>query len=207
MTVSFIVTDDQGQSSVPASTIVTVLGLPVAAAPLVVTAPVAAGTAGGAVTVSPVVAITDIDSTQLASATVTTSGGSLSYGTLPSGVTATPSGNSVTFTGAASVSVYQQLLQLVTLTSASPAIATVSFSVTDDQGQSSVPASTIVTVVGLPVAAAPLIVAAQRRRARRVVRSRSAPPCRSPISIPPSCVGDRQRVGRIVELWDAAQWS
>ncbi|WP_407661978.1 beta strand repeat-containing protein, partial [Mycolicibacterium chlorophenolicum] len=160
VTVSFIVTDDQGQSSVPASTIVTVLGLPVAAAPLVVTAPVAAGTAGGAVTVSPVVAITDIDSTQLASATVTTSGGSLSYGTLPSGVTATPSGNSVTFTGAASVSVYQQLLQLVTLTSASPAIATVSFSVTDDQGQSSVPASTIVTVVGLPVAAAPLIVAA-----------------------------------------------
>ncbi|WP_131722043.1 hypothetical protein, partial [Mycolicibacterium obuense] len=65
VTVSFTVVDDQGKSSVPATTAVTVLGVAVAVAPVVVTAPTAAGTAGAAVTVSPVVVITDIDSTQL----------------------------------------------------------------------------------------------------------------------------------------------
>ena len=72
-------------------------------APLVVVTPVAAGTSGSAVTVSPVVVITDIDSTQLSSATVSASGGSVSYGTVPRGVTATAGAGWVTFTGAASV--------------------------------------------------------------------------------------------------------
>ncbi|MCG7593214.1 Ig-like domain-containing protein [Mycobacterium sp. PSTR-4-N] len=159
VTVSFTVVDDQGKTSVPATSVVTVVGLPVAAAPLVVVSPVAAGTTGRPVTVSPVVVITDIDSTELASATVTATGGTLTYGTLPDGVTATPgAGSSVTFTGAASVAAYQQLLQSVTLTSGSTGIVTVTFTVTDDQGKTSVPATSIVTVLGLPVAAAPLVV-------------------------------------------------
>ncbi|WP_234714285.1 beta strand repeat-containing protein [Mycolicibacterium chlorophenolicum] len=160
-TVAFTVTDDQGQSSVPASTAVTVLGVPAAIAPLVVTTPTASGTTNSAVTVSPVVLITDVDSTQLASATVSVDGsGVLGYGTLPSGVTATPDANSVTFTGAASVAAYQQLLQSITLTSSSTGINTVTFTVTDDQGQASVPATTAVTVLGVPVALAPLVVTA-----------------------------------------------
>ncbi|WP_218002894.1 hypothetical protein, partial [Mycolicibacterium chlorophenolicum] len=154
-TVTFTVTDDQGESSVPATTAVTVLGVPVAVAPLVVTAPTAAGSTGGAITVSPVVVITDVDSTQLASATVTLDGaGVLGYGTLPSGVIATAGAGSVTFAGAASVAAYEQLLQSVTLTSSSAGIATVTFTVTDDQGQTSVPATTAVTVLGVPVAIA-----------------------------------------------------
>ncbi|WP_133414969.1 beta strand repeat-containing protein [Mycolicibacterium obuense] len=160
VTVSFTVVDDQGKASVPATTAVTVLGVPVAIAPVVVTAPIAAGTTGSAVTVSPVVVITDIDSTQLASATVTASDGTLNYGTLPSGVTATPGTNSVTFTGAASVAAYEQLLQSTTLTSGSAGIVTVSFAVVDDQGKSSVPATTAVTVLGVPVAVAPVVVSA-----------------------------------------------
>ncbi|MEW5813470.1 MAG: hypothetical protein AB1925_28935, partial [Actinomycetota bacterium] len=159
-TVTFTVTDDQGKASVPVSTVVTVLGLPVASAPLVVVAPVAGGTTGGAVTVSPVVVITDIDSTQLGSATVTASAGSLSYGTLPPGVTATSGAGSVTFTGAASVAAYQQLLQSITLSSSSIGIVTVSFTIIDDQGKTSVPVTTVVTVLGVPVAVAPIVVTA-----------------------------------------------
>ncbi|WP_131705459.1 beta strand repeat-containing protein [Mycolicibacterium obuense] len=160
VTVTFTVVDDQGKSSVPATTAVTVLGVPVATAPVVVTAPTAAGTTGSAVTVSPVVLVTDIDSTQLASATVTTSGGTLNYGALPSGVSATPGANSVTFTGAASVAAYQQLLQSITLTDGSAGIVTVSFTVVDDHGKSSVPTTTAVTVLGVPVAIAPVVVSA-----------------------------------------------
>ncbi|WP_162938373.1 Ig-like domain-containing protein [Mycobacterium kyogaense] len=160
VTVTFTVVDDQGKSSVPATTAVTVLGVPVAVAPVVVAAPIASGTSGTAITVSPVVVITDVDSTQLASATVTTSGGTLNYGTLPSGVTATPGTNSVTFTGAASLAAYQELLQSITLTSGSAGIVTVTFTVVDDQGKSSVPATTAVTVLGVPVAVAPVVVAA-----------------------------------------------
>ncbi|MEW5811272.1 MAG: hypothetical protein AB1925_17670, partial [Actinomycetota bacterium] len=159
-TVTFTITDDQGKASVPVTTVVTVLGLPVASAPLVVVAPVAGGTVGGAVTVSPVVVITDVDSTQLGSATVSTSGGTLSYGALPSGLVATPGAGSVTFTGAASVAAYQELLQSVTLTSASAGIETVTFTITDDQGKTSVPVSTVVTVLGVPVAIAPIVVTA-----------------------------------------------
>ncbi|KKO60576.1 hypothetical protein, partial [Mycolicibacterium obuense] len=161
VTVSFTVVDDQGKSSVPATTAVTVLGVAVAVAPVVVTAPTAAGTAGAAVTVSPVVVITDIDSTQLGLATVTaTGGGTIGYGTLPSGVTATPGTNSVTFTGAASLVAYQELLQSITLTSGSAGIVSVSFTVVDDQGKSSVPATTAVTLLGVPVAIAPVVVTA-----------------------------------------------
>ncbi|KKE98141.2 beta strand repeat-containing protein, partial [Mycolicibacterium obuense] len=158
VTVTFAVVDDQGEASVPASSVVTVLGVPVAVPPLVVVSPVAAGTAGSAVTVSPIVSITDVDSTQLGSATVAASGGTIGYGTLPSGVTATPGAGSVTFTGAASVAAYQQLLQSITLTSGGAAIVTVTFTVVDDQGEASVPASSVVTVLGVPVAVPPLVV-------------------------------------------------
>ncbi|MBX7448074.1 hypothetical protein GR927_08725 [Mycolicibacterium sp. 3033] len=159
-TVTFTLTDDQSESSVPVSTLVTILGAPVAVPPLIVTAPASVGATGSAVTVSPVVVITDVDSTQLGSATVSASGGTLNYGTLPSGVVATPGAGSVTFTGAASVAAYQQLLQSITLTSNTTGIVTVTFTVTDDQGKASVPATSIVTVLGLPVAAAPLVVVA-----------------------------------------------
>ncbi|KKO60897.1 hypothetical protein WN67_31325, partial [Mycolicibacterium obuense] len=159
VTVTFTVVDDQGEASVPASSVVTVLGVPVAVPPLVVVSPVAAGTAGSAVTVSPIVSITDVDSTQLGSATVAASGGTIGYGTLPSGVTATPSTNSVTFTGAASVAAYQELLQSITLTSGTGMVA-VTFTVVDDQGKASVPASSVVTVLGVPVAVAPIVVTA-----------------------------------------------
>ncbi len=119
--------------------------MPVAVAPLVVTAPAAAGTTGSAVTVSPAVVITDIDSAELGSATVTVVGGDaddvLGYGSLPPNVIATPGAGSVTFTGAASVAEYQQLLQSVTLTSSGTGIKTVTFTVVDDQGGSSVPAA------------------------------------------------------------------
>ncbi len=102
-------------------------------------------------TVSPVVVITDIDSSELNSATVEitdpATGDVLGYGTLPPNVIATPGAGSVTFTGAASVAEYQQLLQSVTLTSSSTGIKTVMFTVVDDQGESSVPAGTVVTVL------------------------------------------------------------
>ena len=109
-------------------------------------------------TVSPIVSITDVDSTQLGSATVAASGGTIGYGTLPSGVTATQGAGSVTFTGSASLAAYQELLQSITLTSGSAGIVTVSFTVVDDQGKASVPASSVVTVLGVPVAVAPVVI-------------------------------------------------
>ncbi len=75
-------------------------------------------------------------------------GDELGYGTLPPNVIATPGTGSVTFTGAASVAEYQQLLQSVTFTSSGTGIKTVTFTVVDDQGESSVPAGTVVTVAG-----------------------------------------------------------
>ncbi len=59
----------------------------------------------------------------------------LGYGTLPPNVIATPGAGSVTFTGAASVAEYQQLLQSVTLTSSGTGIKTVMFTVVDDSGR------------------------------------------------------------------------
>ncbi|OAN42151.1 hypothetical protein A4X20_00005, partial [Mycolicibacterium iranicum] len=160
--VSFTVTDDEGLDSVPVATVVTMLGLPIEVPPLVVTTPIAAGTAGSVITVSPVVVITDFDSEQLSSATVTISnasgGDTLAHGTLPPGVTATVADGSVTFTGLASVSAYQQLLASVTMSSPTAAIKTVSFTVTDNQGLESASAATVVTVLGLPVEVPPLVV-------------------------------------------------
>ncbi len=158
----FTVTDSQDNSSVPVATIVTVLGLPVAVAPLVVTAPVAAGTTGTQLTVSPVVLITDLDSTQLSSATVTindpAAGQVLGYGTLPAGITAVAGAGSVTFTGTASLADYRQLLSSVTFTSPTAALTSILFTVKDIDDNESLPSATIVTVLGLPAVVAPLVV-------------------------------------------------
>ncbi|WP_137148530.1 hypothetical protein [Mycolicibacterium sp. CR10] len=157
----FTVTDPTGRESAPASTVITLLAVPAVVAPLVVTAPVAAGTAGSAVTVSPVVAITDLDSTQLSSATVTigdpAAGQLLGYGSLPAGVTALEDAGSVTFTGAASLAAYRQLLGSVTFTSPDAALTSILFTVTDSSGGESAPASTVVTVLGIPAAVAPVV--------------------------------------------------
>ena len=63
-TVSFTVTDAEGNESVlPAAVTVTTVAAPqVLVAPVVLAAPVAVSIAGDAVTVSPVVVITDVDS-------------------------------------------------------------------------------------------------------------------------------------------------
>ncbi|MGE2836950.1 beta strand repeat-containing protein [Mycobacterium sp. SMC-4] len=164
--VSFTVTDAQGNvSSVPAATIVTVVGLPTEVPPLVVVTPVATGSAGSPIVVSPIVVITDLDSSQLRSATVrikdAVEGDLLGYGGLPTGVTATYADGVLTFSGVASVSEYRALLQSVTFTSESAGLKAISFAVTDAQGNTSaVPAGTVVTVVGLSTEVAPLVVVA-----------------------------------------------
>ncbi|MGQ9406831.1 beta strand repeat-containing protein [Mycolicibacterium gilvum] len=161
--VSFSVTDVDGNPSVvPAGTVVTVVGLPVEVPPLVVVTPVATGVAGQPITISPIVIITDVDS-DIESATVTITdaadGDVLSWGEVPDGFDVTTGAGTVTFSGAASAAIYQQLLESVTLTSASAGLKSVSFAVTDVDGNPSVvPAGTVVTVVGLPVEVPPLIV-------------------------------------------------
>ncbi len=144
----------------------TVVGVPGASlAPVVVATPVAAGTTDSAITISPVVVITDLDSDDLGSATVTLNdagaGDSFGWGTLPTDVSASVVGGVLTFTGAATAAEYQQLLQSVTLTSAEAGIKTVTFAVVDADGNESlVPAISVVTVVGVPGASlAPVVVA------------------------------------------------
>ncbi|GAA1185944.1 hypothetical protein GCM10009645_15250 [Mycolicibacterium poriferae] len=166
--VSFAVVDATGTSNaLPASTMVTVVGLPAATvAPIVVATPVAGGTTGSAILVSPVVVITDLDSDMLSSATVAVdhAGDVLGYdaGLLPGSVSAGFSGGVLTFTGTASVAEYQQLLASITLTSDTPGVKTVSFAVADSSGVvSTLPALTLVTVVGLPATQiAPVVVPA-----------------------------------------------
>ncbi|ADT97764.1 hypothetical protein Mspyr1_10790 [Mycolicibacterium gilvum Spyr1] len=131
-------------------------------APVVVVTPVGAGIAGEPITVSPIVVITDLDSEELTSATVTLDdpgpGQILEYGSLPSGVTANYSNGVLTFTGAATLAAYQDLLASVTLTTPTAAIKTVSFRVVDDQNKTSLPTIAVITVVGLPVEVPPLVV-------------------------------------------------
>ncbi|WP_264062766.1 hypothetical protein [Mycolicibacterium hippocampi] len=111
------------------------------------------------------VVITDLDSDDLGSATVTLNdagaGDSFGWGTLPTDVSASVSGGVLTFTGTATAAEYQQLLQSVTLTSADAGIKTVTFAVVDADGNPSVvPAISVVTVVGVPGASlAPVVVA------------------------------------------------
>ncbi|WP_024449511.1 Ig-like domain-containing protein, partial [Mycolicibacterium iranicum] len=162
-TVSFRVVDDQENESLPAVTVVTVVGLPVELPPLVIVSPVAAGAAGSPITISPIVVITDLDSQEIHSATVTlddpSPGDVLAWGTVPSGIEVTTGHGSVTFTGSATVDEYEQLLQSVTLTSTTAALKSVSFTVVDSDGnQNTVPANTIVTVIGLPVEIPPLLI-------------------------------------------------
>ncbi|MCZ0732565.1 hypothetical protein, partial [Mycolicibacterium iranicum] len=164
-TVSFTATDEDGNTNaVPAFTVVTVVGLgPVEVSPILVVAPAAAGLAGQPVTVSPIVVLTDPDS-DIESVVVTVDGdGVLGWGALPGGLDADDSvAGQVTFSGAATAAAYQDLLQSLTLTSASTGVSTVSFTVTDVDGNSNVlPAATAVTVVGLgPVEVSPVVIVA-----------------------------------------------
>ena len=166
-TVSFVVTDESGsESALPAATLVTVVGVPgTEVAPVVVATPVAAGTTGSPVVVSPIVVVTDLDSESLSSATVSVddAGDVLGYdaGLLPGTVSAGFVGGVLSFTGSASVAEYEQLLASVTLTSNTAGVKTVSFALVDGQGNASVvPAATLVTVVGAPgTEVAPVVVA------------------------------------------------
>ena len=127
-----------------------------------VVAPAAAGLSGQPITVSPIVVLTDPDS-QIESVVVTVDGGGVLGWTLSGGIDADDSvAGQVTFSGAATAAVYQQVLQSLTLTSASTGVSTVSFTVTDFDGNSNVlPAATAVTVVGLgPVEVSPILVVA-----------------------------------------------
>lgn len=166
-TVSFSVNDFEGAPSpVEAATLVTVVELTAEVPPLVVVAPVAAGLTDSPIVVSPIVVLTDPDSTRLKSATVTVSEPRASdvlgfTASLPTGVDVSYAAGSITFSGGATVAAYRELLQSVTLTSTTGAVKTVSFSVTDDEDNVSViPAATLVTVVGLPggLSIAPVVV-------------------------------------------------
>ena len=171
-TVSFAVADSSGvASTLPALTLVTVLGLPATQiAPVVVPAPAAAGTTGSPVVVSPVIVITDVDSTELSSATIAlgadaAAGGDVlgfDAGLVPQNVAANFANGVLTFTGVASIAEYQQLLASVSITAASAGVKTVSFGVVDASGiTSALPAATLVTVLGLPTTqVAPVVVAA-----------------------------------------------
>ncbi|MCV7266189.1 hypothetical protein H7J82_24630, partial [Mycolicibacterium poriferae] len=170
-TVSFVVADELGNESVlPAATLVTVVGVPgTEVAPVVVATPVAAGTTGSPIVVSPVVAITDLDSSELLSATVSldedavAAGDSLNYAPelLPQSVEADFVDGVLTFTGLASVAEYQQLLSSVTISTTSAGVKTVSFAVTDSTATASaIPAATLVTVLATPTTdVSPVVVA------------------------------------------------
>ncbi|MDZ5087252.1 hypothetical protein OHX15_17825, partial [Mycolicibacterium parafortuitum] len=160
-TVSFAVTDDAGSESIlPAATLVTVVGAPsTEVAPVVVASPVAAGTTSSPVVVSPVVMVTDLDSSELLSATVSldqdavAAGDSLNYAAelLPESIEANFVDGVLTFTGLASVTAYQQLLSSVTISTASAGVKTVSFAVTDSTDTASaIPTTTLVTVLAAP---------------------------------------------------------
>ncbi|MEZ0342033.1 hypothetical protein ACAG25_18870 [Mycobacterium sp. pV006] len=165
--ISFAVTDEEGHpSSLPAGTLVTVVGVSAELPPLVLVSPVAAGRAGSPITVSPILLLTDVDSEQLQTATVKITdpadGDVLSYtGDLPTGVRVGYSAGALTFDGPASLADYQRMLAAVTLSTADAGVKTVTFSVTDVEGNTSkVPAVTLVTVIGLPdVSMPPVIVA------------------------------------------------
>ena len=101
--------------------------------------------------------ITDTDSVNLTSATITLTnpyaGDVLSVGTLPSGITATLFGNVVTLTGSASLANYQTAIQAVTYSSSSEAPYTgasrvVSVVVNDGIGNSNT-ATTTITVTAV----------------------------------------------------------
>jgi hypothetical protein len=165
--VSFTVTDDQGNVSAAAGTAVTVIGVPTAATPLVVTSLVnVAYTAGSSsVAVDPGVIVLDVDSTTMNGATVAIAdpdiGDTLTWGSLPTGITADYDNGVLTFSGAASIDDYQQLLRTVRFSTDPSALATIKsieFQVTDDSNRVSTPASVTVTVVSLPITATPAIV-------------------------------------------------
>ncbi len=165
----FTVTDSSGRESAPASTVVTVLGIPAAVAPVVATSLVNVSyTAGNsAVTVDSGLRLLDVDSTNMSGAVVSIVGGPVAGETLgftaPGGIGGTyVAGTGVlTFTGTASLADYQQALRSVTFSSNSSATAsirTISFVVTDAGGNASLPGLVGVTILNVPASVPPLVV-------------------------------------------------
>ncbi|WP_407661917.1 beta strand repeat-containing protein, partial [Mycolicibacterium chlorophenolicum] len=167
-TVSFTVSDSQGSASLPGTVTVTVLAAPINVAPLVATLVGPVYTAGNtAVSVNPLVTVTDLDSTNMTSATVAitgnfTAGDTLAF-TATAGITGAYNSSTgiLTLSGTATTAQYQQVLQSVTFATsgtASAAIKTITYTVTDAQGATSPSATTTVTVLAntAPVVTAPL---------------------------------------------------
>ncbi|MDD2932603.1 MAG: Calx-beta domain-containing protein [Methylotenera sp.] len=110
------------------------------------------------------IAITDVDSTSLASATITLTnaqaGDVLTVGLLPAGISSSVAGNVVTLSGAASLADYQTAIRAVTFSSSSENPSTtprvISVVVNDGQSNSNIATATInvVAVNDAPVAAA-----------------------------------------------------
>ncbi|WP_024445758.1 beta strand repeat-containing protein, partial [Mycolicibacterium iranicum] len=166
--ISFVVTDADGRVSSPGLVAVTIVSAPLNVAPLVVTSSVNLSyTAGGTpLTIDGNLSLLDLDSSTLKGATVKIVG-NLAPGDIlgfiaQPGISGSYDGatGTLTFTGDAAVSVYQQLLRSVTIstgTSALATIKTVSFTVTDFQNATSLPGSVAVTVVAAPVNLSPLV--------------------------------------------------
>ena len=158
-TVSIVVTDAQGSTSLPGSVAVTVLAAPVNLAPLVTTSllgPVY--TAGNnPVVVDSLVTIIDLDSTAMKGATVQiaenlTDGDVLDF-TIPVGSSITgtyvAATGTLTLSGAGTVAQYREALRSVTFASdgSVPAASrTISFAVTDAQDGTSAAASVTMSV-------------------------------------------------------------
>ncbi|MDZ7885201.1 MAG: hypothetical protein U5N53_20950 [Mycobacterium sp.] len=156
-TIEFSVTDAAGlESLLPGITALTVVGV-LDRSPTIVTTPVAAVTAGGSTTVSPVVVIVGEPGELLDGATVTiTLGGDprdeLTF-TPSGGITGAYSNGVLTLTGSATTAAYQTVLQSVSFTTDAAGLVgvrTIEFAVTDAAGQESLlPGITALTVVGV----------------------------------------------------------
>ncbi|MDZ7885206.1 MAG: hypothetical protein U5N53_20975 [Mycobacterium sp.] len=141
-TIEFAVTDASGlESLLPGITALTVVGV-LNRAPTIVTTPVAAVTAGGSTTVSPVVVIVNEPGELLDGATVTiTLGGDpsdeLTF-TASGGINGTYSNGVLTLTGSATTAAYQTVLQSVSFTTDAAGLVgvrAIEFAVTDASGQ------------------------------------------------------------------------
>ena len=113
------------------------------------------------------VSITDVDSTSLTGATITLTnaqtGDVLAAGSLPSGISATVSGNTVTLAGSASLASYQTAISAITFsnTAENPSTTARTITVTVTDGTSSSSAATTVNVVAVNDAPVNTVPAAQ----------------------------------------------
>ncbi|WP_304119238.1 Ig-like domain-containing protein, partial [Mycolicibacterium bacteremicum] len=133
---------------------VTIPGVGVNMPPVLVVSPAAAVGVGETVVLSPTVLLTDADSSQLSGATVTITGadpGDQLTFTGSNGITGAYADGVLTLTGNASAAAYRAVLQSVSFTTDATGLLglrTVTWSVTDDEGASSLPGVTEVVVLG-----------------------------------------------------------